>query len=146
MRWPQREHLMRALTLYLDTSVIGGYHDSEWMAETRLLWRQAEAGQWRLVTSIVAEAELKNAPANVREIFAETFGASSILDMSVEIEELAQSYLAVAVVTASFADRRISGRQGSSGDNLSRPTASKLLSRAKKTGAKIIDVRPFLGI
>ena len=43
------------------------------MAETRLLWQQAKAGQWRLVTAIVAEAELKNTPANVREIFANTF-------------------------------------------------------------------------
>jgi hypothetical protein len=44
--------------LYLDTSVIGGYHDTEWMAETRLLWQQAEAGHWRLMTSIVAEREV----------------------------------------------------------------------------------------
>ena len=42
-------------TLLLDTSVIGGYHDTEWMANTRLLCQQAKAGQWRLVTSIVAE-------------------------------------------------------------------------------------------
>ncbi len=95
---------MRTATLYLDTSVIGGYHDTEWMADTRLLWQQAEAGQWRLVTSIVAEAELKNAPDNVREIFAETFDASNILDTSTEIEELANAYLAAAVVTPKFID------------------------------------------
>jgi len=29
---------MHIQTLYLDTSVIGGYHDTEWMADTRLLW------------------------------------------------------------------------------------------------------------
>lgn len=46
-------------TLYIDTSVIGGYHDPEWMAETRTLWQQARDGHWRLVTSLVAEAELK---------------------------------------------------------------------------------------
>ena len=55
-------------SLYLDTSVIGGYHDCEWMADTRRLWQQSQAGNWRLVTSIVAEAEIKNAPANVREL------------------------------------------------------------------------------
>jgi len=27
--------------LYIDTSVIGGYHDPLWMADTRLLWQQA---------------------------------------------------------------------------------------------------------
>ena len=95
---------MHVPTLYLDTSVIGGYHDTEWMADTRLLWEQARAGQWRLVTSIVAEAELKNAPANVRAIFAETFDASNILDTRTEIEELANAYVAAAVVPPKYAD------------------------------------------
>ena len=95
---------LRPSTLYLDTSVIGGYHDTEWMADTRLLWQQAKAGQWRLVTSIVAEAELRNAPTNVRTIFAETFDASNILDTRTEIEELASAYLAAAVVPPKYAD------------------------------------------
>ena len=95
---------MHVPTLYLDTSVIGGYHDTEWMADTRELWAQAKAGQWRLVTSIVAEAELQNAPANVREVFADTFDATSILDTSSEIEQLANAYLAAAVVPPKFAD------------------------------------------
>jgi hypothetical protein len=57
-----------------------------------------------MVTSIVAEAEIKNAPSNVRQVFANTFNASNILDTSIEIEELAQAYLAVAVVPPKFAD------------------------------------------
>jgi predicted nucleic acid-binding protein len=90
--------------LYIDTSVIGGYHDPEWMADTRLLWQQAEAGQWQMVTSIVAEAEVKNAPPNVRQVFADTFNAANILDTSTEIEELAQAYMAAAVVPPKFVD------------------------------------------
>lgn len=91
-------------SLYIDTSVIGGYHDPSWMAETRLLWQQAAAGQWRLVTSIVAEAEIKNAPPDVRRVFADTFAAASILDTSTEIEELSQAYLRAAVVPPRYAD------------------------------------------
>ena len=30
---------MKIPTLYLDTSVIGGYYDAEWMQDTRELWR-----------------------------------------------------------------------------------------------------------
>lgn len=90
--------------LYIDTSVIGGYHDAVWMKDTRLLWQQAKAGQWQIVTSIVAEAEVRNAPDNVRKVFADTFNATSILDTSAEIEELAQAYLAAAVVSPKFAD------------------------------------------
>lgn len=90
--------------LCIDTSVIGGYHDTEWMADTRLLWHQAKAGKRQLVPSVVAEAELKQAPANVRQIFDETFGASNILDTRTEAEELAAAYLAAAVVPLKHAD------------------------------------------
>lgn len=90
--------------LYIDTSVIGGYHDALWMDDTRLLWQQAGAGQWQLVTSIIAEAEVNNAPPNVRQVFTDTFNATNILDTSAEIEELAQAYLQAAVVPPKFAD------------------------------------------
>jgi len=40
---------MHALSLYLDTSVIGGYFDAEFMADTRALWRLKEAGQFQFV-------------------------------------------------------------------------------------------------
>jgi hypothetical protein len=84
--------------------VIGGYHDTEWMADTRLLWQQAKAGKWQLATSVVTEAELKQAPPNGRQVFEETFGASNILDTSTEIEELAATYLAAGVVPPRYAD------------------------------------------
>ncbi len=90
--------------LYIDTSVIGGHHDPEWMADTRELWQQAEAGQWQMVTSIIAEAEVKNAPPNVRQVFADTSNTSNILDTSTEIEEFALAYMAAAVVPPKFAD------------------------------------------
>ncbi len=93
-----------ARKLYIDTSVVGGYHDPLWMADTRLLWQQAEAGHWSLITSIVAEAEIQNAPPNVRQLFAETFDASNILDTSHEVEELAGAYMQAAVVPPKFAD------------------------------------------
>jgi predicted nucleic acid-binding protein len=90
--------------LYIDTSVIGGYHDPEWMDDTRLLWEQAKASRWQLVTSVVAEAELRYAPANVCQVFEQTFDDGSILDTSTEIQELADAYLTAAVVSPKYAD------------------------------------------
>lgn len=95
---------MTAPLLYLATSTIGGYHDREWMSETRLLWEQAQAGQWRLVTSIVAEAELAYAPEEVRALFADTFGSADILDTNAAVEALAEAYLAAKVVPPKYAD------------------------------------------
>jgi hypothetical protein len=93
-----------ARKLYIDTSVVEGYYDPLWMADTRLLWQQAKAGHWTLMTSIVAEAEIKNAPATVRQLFADTFETSNILDTSTEVEELAAAYMQAAVVPPKFAD------------------------------------------
>ena len=42
---------MHALTLYLDTSVIGGYFDAEFMTATRALWRLKETGRYRFISS-----------------------------------------------------------------------------------------------
>ena len=91
--------------LYLDTSVIGGYFDAEWMDDTRELWAQARAGKWQLLTSIVTERELHDAPGQVRQLFEETFrGPTDLLAVTDEVEDLAQEYLKAGVVSAKFAD------------------------------------------
>jgi predicted nucleic acid-binding protein len=96
---------VKASDLYLDTSVIGGYFDAEWMDETRELWEQAGAGKWRLLTSVVAERELQNAPERVRQLFIETFStASELLMATEEAEDLAEEYLRAAVVSQKYAD------------------------------------------
>jgi hypothetical protein len=64
---------MRTPTLYLDTSVLGGYFDDEWKEPTRELWRQMKAGQWLFQSSTIAFDVLTNAPCSVRELFRETF-------------------------------------------------------------------------
>jgi hypothetical protein len=56
------------------------------------------------MTSIVAEAEVKNAPPHVRQVFADTFGTANILDTSDEVEELAEAYMQAAVVPPKYAD------------------------------------------
>jgi DNA-binding NtrC family response regulator len=59
---------VRLPTLYLDTSVLGGYFDEEWKEPTRQLWRQMEAGQWCFQSSAITLDELTHAPGNVREL------------------------------------------------------------------------------
>lgn len=69
-----------------------------------MLWQQAEEGQWKLMTSLVTEAELRYAPENVRQVFAATFDVSSILDTNEDVELLADAYLKARVVPPKFAD------------------------------------------
>jgi len=96
---------MKIPALYLDTSAIGGYHDDEWMADTRELWRQREAGLWRFVASGLVAQELTAAPENVRQLFIATFDpAADLLLFTEEAEVLAQAYLTAGVVTLKYAD------------------------------------------
>ena len=95
---------MHALALYLDTSVIGGYFDAEFQADTRALWRLKEAGRFRFVSSQLVIDELVKAPERVKELMRASFDVEDVLDVSVEMEELAAAYMAQKVVPAAFAD------------------------------------------
>ncbi len=95
---------MHALSLYLDTSVIGGYYDAEFLADTRALWRLKEAGQFRFITSQLVFQEIAGAPERVRELMRATFAAEEVLERTAEAEELAQAYLAQKVVPLDFDD------------------------------------------
>lgn len=95
---------MHAPAPYLDTSVIGGYFDPEFMADTRALWRLMEAGRFRFVTSQVVIDEIAGAPPQVRELMRANFIPEDVLARSAEAEELAQAYLAKKVVPSEFSD------------------------------------------
>ena len=53
---------MHALSLYLDTSVIGGYYYADFMADTRALWLLKAAGRFRFVSSVIVYQEIARAP------------------------------------------------------------------------------------
>jgi predicted nucleic acid-binding protein len=91
-------------TLYLDTSVLGGYFDDEWKSPTRALWKQMEDGKYRFLTSSIAIDELTGAPERVRELFYDTFSPEAVLGITAEIEQLASVYISQAVVTPRYSD------------------------------------------
>jgi predicted nucleic acid-binding protein len=95
---------MPAQTLYLDTSVIGGYHDAAFMADTRELWRLREAGHFRFVSSVIVNREIDGAPERVRELMRTTFAEESLLPLTSEADRLAAAYLAQKVVPADYED------------------------------------------
>ena len=95
---------MRALSLYLDTSVIGGYFDAEFMSDTRALWRLMEAGRFRFVSSALVDQEVARAPEQVRILLQATFAPADVLPMTTEAVELAGHYLVHKVVPDNFTD------------------------------------------
>ena len=95
---------MHALSLYLDTSVIGGYFDFEFMADTRALWELRAAGRFKFVSSELVIAEIAGAPERVRELLRLSVAAKDVFEVSEEMEELAAAYMAQKVVPTAFAD------------------------------------------
>ncbi len=95
---------VRTPTLYLDTSVLGGYFDDEWKEPTQELWRQMEAGQWLFQSSDVTTGEIEGAPERVRTLFINTFAPETLIETNDEMDALAAAYVAQGVVTAKYED------------------------------------------
>src|SRR5665213_1484344 len=96
--------MMHALSLYLDTSVIGGYHDARFMADTRALWRLRNAGHYQFVSSDVVLREIAGAPESVRELMKATFALENTLQRTAESEELAGAYIAQEILPSAYHD------------------------------------------
>jgi len=95
---------MRTPTLYLDTSVVGGYFDDEWKQPTQELWRQMEAGLWQFIGSTVALVEISTAPERVRDLFDDTFESGDLIIATPEMEQLAAKYIEGSVLTPKYTD------------------------------------------
>lgn len=88
--------------LYLDTSVLGGYHDAEFRDATRALWQAREAGLYQFFSSVVVAEEAGRAPLAVRQLMEATFGTEKMLPMTTEARELARRYVAHRVVSPNY--------------------------------------------
>lgn len=57
------------LKIYIDTSVVGGYFDTEFEEETKLFFQNVYETNSTLLISNLLEFELANAPSFIREFF-----------------------------------------------------------------------------
>ena len=97
---------MRPLRIYIDTSVLGGYYDSEFEKETKLLFNKIIKGEFNVVISDLTQNELLNAPKKVRDLFKDLkIKNVEIISVSNEEITLATNYLKEKVVgQTSFED------------------------------------------
>jgi ribosomal protein L21E len=57
--------------IYIDTSVVGGYFDEEFKAETRALFERMKDKEVVFVLSNILEKELLRAPAHVQTLLGQ---------------------------------------------------------------------------
>ncbi|MFZ4771351.1 MAG: hypothetical protein ACOYLO_14300 [Ferruginibacter sp.] len=89
----------KRLTLYVDTSLIGGYFDIEFEKETRILFDNIESQKYDIMYSSVTEDELLNAPEQVKNLLG-TIPSFLIKRVSLteEAVKLADTYISEGVV------------------------------------------------
>ena len=58
----------KRLTLYVDTSIVGGYFDIEFALESRELFDNLQKSNFDIMYSSVTESELLNAPLQVQKL------------------------------------------------------------------------------
>ena len=88
----------RKLTLYLDTSVVGGYYDDEFRLDTQQLFREIQARRYDIVISNLTLKELIKSPENVRTLFRDLTINFNEITVTDECVELAMEYLKENVV------------------------------------------------
>ena len=94
---------MRKSSLYVDTSVIGGCYDQEFHEWSNGLLTDIKAGKFSLFLSELSDAEVQDAPEEVKKIYLEfRNGANRILELSAEVIELADAYLNHDILTPNY--------------------------------------------
>jgi len=92
----------KKISLYLDTSVIGGYYDDVFMQDTRLLFKKIKEGKYDVFISDLTEKELENAPEEVKELLNIVKWQPLIVTSDCKI--LADEYIKEKVVGATSRD------------------------------------------
>ena len=95
----------KILHLYIDTSVVGGYFDSEFDTDTKQLFDEIKQGKYRIIISDVTEDELLEAPEEVKKLIPSLpQHLITKIVLSEEAIQLADTYISENVVGATSRD------------------------------------------
>jgi predicted nucleic acid-binding protein len=86
----------KIMSLFLETSVIGGYFDKEFEKDTKKLFEEIKDGKYIVFVSNLVAKELIEAPKKVRDIFNEL--SCEVIKVTPEYEALADEYIKEKVV------------------------------------------------
>ncbi len=97
---------MKKQRIYIDTSVFGGYFDSEFDTFTKPLFERIDNGEFIVLYSTVTQEELENAPERVQNLVKKLkVEQTEFIEETDEAVELASEYISEKVVgKTSFAD------------------------------------------
>jgi predicted nucleic acid-binding protein len=90
---------MRRQRIYIDTSVFGGYFDSEFAEFTLPLFERVKKGEMQVVYSALTEQELEPSPERVKQLVRSLPAANiDFIDITDEAIALASQYITENIV------------------------------------------------
>jgi predicted nucleic acid-binding protein len=95
---------MKKLRIYLDTSVIGGVFDEEFMERTKKLFAEIKEGRYIPCTSVIVSSEIEKAPDFVISFFNELLPACEVLEIDSNCLSLRDEYLKNNIVSRKYMD------------------------------------------
>lgn len=85
--------------IYIDTSVVGGFFDIEFMEPTKRLFKSLEKSELKFIVSDLLELELSFAPPKVRDLLSNYHESHfEKIELNEEILSLANMYISEKVV------------------------------------------------
>lgn len=96
---------MKKISIYVDTSVIGGCCDPEFKEWSCRLLSHFQSGIYSLLLSTLIDAEIQEAPDEVKIYYVKFREcAERIIELDLEIIELADAYLSHRIIPKNYRD------------------------------------------
>lgn len=93
---------MSKIKVYLDTSVIGGCFDKEFISDSKILIDEIKNGIRKGVVSDITDKEIQKAPLKVVDFYNSFREKLEVLIIKEEIEVLAELYLKEKIITQKY--------------------------------------------
>jgi len=133
-------------SIYIDTSVFGGYFDSEFEADTKLFFDRVFLEKITIIISEIVTEELEYAPANVKECF-NSIPKDIIKEVPIteEVKALANKYVAANIVSEKYiADcRHIAAATIYNADVLISWNFKHIVNLDRKRGYNIVNLTEY---
>ena len=90
---------MKAIRVYIDTSIVGGKFDPEFQKASLKFYEQVKENKFRLIISTLVQEEIAAAPARVRKFFDELKSDAALIEVTEPALKLREAYLKANIVS-----------------------------------------------
>ncbi len=90
---------MKAVRVYIDTSIIGGKYDTEFRKPSLRFFEQVKQKRFHLIISALVQEEIAGAPEHVRIFFDELKPNATIIEITEDALKLREAYLKAKIVS-----------------------------------------------